>query len=61
MGPGYLLSSGEAEGEQVYQYFGAWPAFSLATQTHKGETIRRSCAMFRDEMAGYRQMATMLG
>lgn len=25
MGPGYLLSSGEAEGEQVYQYFGAWP------------------------------------
>ena len=25
MGPGYLLSTGEAEGEQVYQYFGAWP------------------------------------
>ena len=25
MGPGYLLSTGEGEGEQVYQYFGAWP------------------------------------
>lgn len=25
MGPGYLLSTGAGEGEQVYQYFGAWP------------------------------------
>ena len=25
MGPGYLLSEGAGQGEEVYQYFGAWP------------------------------------